>query len=109
MKKTHSALFFLLLATGLTACVVVHAPSVSSSVIETDEQKGSIISINAKHCNINCDTLMLDKVKEVCAAGYTIQSREVTPTLASGSMIVRCRPPAKSQEQPQASELKPIR
>ncbi|UOP05493.1 hypothetical protein [Conchiformibius kuhniae] len=107
LKHINQSAWILALASGLTACVVAHAPSVSSSVIETDEQKGSLIGINAKYCFQDCDTLMLDKVKEVCAAGYTIQSREITQALRSGNMVVRCRPPAKAQPQ-QGSTLQPI-
>lgn len=90
----------------LGGCLIVHTPNVSSSVIEADPVKGSIISINAKHCGAGCDVEMLDKAKEVCTGGYSIQSRNTEPAQGVGFMVVRCQP--ESGRAPSATTLNPV-
>lgn len=58
----------------LSACVI-HSPSASSSVIETNE-KGSLINISTDFCGVTCTELAMKKSQEVCPKGFIVKNQQ---------------------------------
>lgn len=72
----------------LQGCVV-HAPTISSNFIETNE-KGDLVQITGNHCGMMCERMAIQKAQEVCPSGY-ITHNTSTPDFRTISMIVRCQ------------------
>lgn len=84
MKK----FLFMSIVLGLSACVV-NAPSVSSSVVETDSN-GTLMNIHAQHCGFHCTNMAMQKAQEVCPKGFSVKNTQNGLHHTEASMIIRC-------------------